>query len=105
MAMELSPAESTTVIGTLWTLLLLAGKWAWNVTHKKIDANAADVVKLREDKADADEVNRQRGHVVKIFDKLAELERYVTDSHSSMERANHDRHVALLGEIHKSRAR
>ena len=60
------------VVNWLWALVLGAFAWAWGHTHKRIDKIQAEIEILSIAKADKTELDRQRGHVERIFDRLDE---------------------------------
>lgn len=67
----------------LWGLLVPAGWWIFNRQDKRMDALEAQM----SDKAEKDEVNRQRDTQAKIFDQLTELRQDVNDKHAELLKA------------------
>ena len=60
------------VVDWLWVGVSAAFAWGWKHIHKRIDVLRADVKVLHEFKADKSELDRQRDHVEKIYDRLDE---------------------------------
>ena len=58
------------VVDWLWAVAAGTFAWGWKHTHKRVDALRHDVSELRDTKADKSEMDRQRGHVEKIYDRL-----------------------------------
>ncbi len=67
----------------LWGLLVPAGWWIFNKQDKRLDAMELAL----KDKADVAELDRQRGHVEKIFEKIEEVKQDVNDKHAELLKA------------------
>lgn len=67
----------------LWGLLLPAGWWIFNKQDKRMDALEGAM----KTKADQTEMDRQRGHVERIFEKLEEVRQDVNDKHAELLKA------------------
>lgn len=66
------PDASTVVwiAGGMGVALTGLGTWAWGHTHKRID----DAWKAIDDKADDEELTRQRDNTAEVFDRLGQVE-------------------------------
>lgn len=67
----------------LWGLLVPAGWWIFNKQDKRMDALEAAM----QTKANQTEMDRQRDHVEKIFEKIEEVRQDVNDKHAELLKA------------------
>ena len=84
------------IMAGMGAALAALGTWAWAHTHKRIE----QVDKKAESKASAEEVDRHRDHIAKLFDKIGELSDKTEIRFAAVESKASDRHVELLNAIH-----
>jgi len=84
------------IMGGLGAALAAIGTWAWAHTHARIK----DVDMKADTKASAEEVDRHRDHISKLFDKISELSDKTEIKFTVLERQSTDRHIELLNAIH-----
>lgn len=76
----------------LWISLLAVGKWAWSKQEKRLD----DMEKKLEAKADASELQTQRGNISKLFDAQTEIREDMHKGFSEIKDTLHKSHVEIL---------
>lgn len=64
----------------LWGILVPAGWWIFNKQDKRMDS----LEEAMKTKADNAEMDRQRDHIEKIFDKIEEVKKEVSDKHAEL---------------------
>lgn len=69
-----------------WGLLVPAGWWIFNRQDKRMDSLEGAM----KDKADKDELDRQRDNISKIFDEIRDMRQEIND-----------RHLAIINTIHE----
>src|SRR3990167_16968 len=84
------------IMAGLGAALAALGTWAWAWTHRRIES----VDKKADSKASAEEVDRHRDHIAKLFDKISELSDKTEIKFTVLERQSTDRHIELLNAIH-----
>lgn len=69
----------------LWTVVVAAVAMIWRMMNRRIDVMSGRIKAVEEGKADRAEVDRQRGHVEKIYGKLEEQGRLLTKIDTTLE--------------------